>query len=262
MRLLVSVRSPSEALSALEGGADIVDAKEPEAGALGAVPVGVFASIVERVAGRTPVSAALGEAGDGPAIDERVHAFARAGAAFVKIGFAGIDRRDDVIAILSAACRAAAGTLTPVVAVAYADYKKADSLSPDLIAEGAAASGARGVLLDTCDKKGPGLRQLIPERSLNEWVARVQSANLIVALAGQLRASDLPALQASRADIVGVRGAVCEGHRTGTISAERVHLLSATLRARPESTPHTGRRAAEPGRSTHPRAQVRTRPRT
>ena len=37
MRLLVSVRSAAEARAALSGGADIIDAKEPSLGSLGAV---------------------------------------------------------------------------------------------------------------------------------------------------------------------------------------------------------------------------------
>jgi (5-formylfuran-3-yl)methyl phosphate synthase len=260
MQLLVSVRSPLEALSALEGGADIIDAKEPDAGALGAVSLETFGSIVERVAGRVPVSAALGEARDGSAIDDLVQAFARAGATFVKIGFAGVDRQDDVIASIADARRGAADTKTAVVAVAYADYQRVDSLRPDLIAEGAAAGVAQGVLLDTCDKDGPGLLQLVAEGWLREWVDRAQSAGLFVALAGQLRAPDLTAIQACHADIVGVRGAVCDGGRIGTISAERVHLLSATLRARMESTRRMADVAAAPGQSSHPQEHVLTRP--
>src|SRR5262245_31158474 len=59
-RLLVSVRSAAEAESALAGGCDLLDAKEPAAGPLGAVSPAVLANILA-VAGGHPVSAALGE---------------------------------------------------------------------------------------------------------------------------------------------------------------------------------------------------------
>jgi uncharacterized protein (UPF0264 family) len=264
MRLLVSVRNPHEAVSALGGGADIIDAKDPAGGALGAVSAEMFGSIIECVGGRVPVSAALGDAGDGGALDERVHAFARAGAAFVKVGFAGLDRRDVVTAMIATACREAAGTGTGtvVVAVAYADYGTAHTLSPDLIAEAAAIGGARGVLLDTAAKDGPGLLQLVAERQLLRWVHRAQSAGLFVALAGQLRATDLRAIAACGADIVGVRGAACEGGRAGTINVECVQGLSTTLRARTGSMRPSAGAVAGLGRSSYPPAPVPTRRQT
>ena len=54
MRLLVSVRSEEEARAALAGGADIIDAKEPSRGALGAVEIGVLREIVSVVNGLRP----------------------------------------------------------------------------------------------------------------------------------------------------------------------------------------------------------------
>ena len=42
MHLLVSVRSAEEAASALAGGADVIDAKDPAAGTLGPVAAQVF----------------------------------------------------------------------------------------------------------------------------------------------------------------------------------------------------------------------------
>ena len=60
-KLLVSVRDVSEAAAALAGGADWIDLKEPFTGPLGAVDVETAEGVVECVAGRCQVSAALGE---------------------------------------------------------------------------------------------------------------------------------------------------------------------------------------------------------
>ena len=63
MRLLVSVRSEEEARAALAGGAEIIDAKEPSRGALGAVEIGVLREIVrggERDASRECCARRLG----------------------------------------------------------------------------------------------------------------------------------------------------------------------------------------------------------
>src|SRR5215469_12623731 len=60
-RLLVSVRSAAEAEAALRGGAALIDVKEPAHGPLGRASDEVIEEVVRVVAGRLPVSAALGE---------------------------------------------------------------------------------------------------------------------------------------------------------------------------------------------------------
>jgi len=62
--LLISVRSASEVETAITGGADIIDAKEPTRGALGPVSESELKAIANAVAGRKPFSAALGELKD------------------------------------------------------------------------------------------------------------------------------------------------------------------------------------------------------
>ena len=55
-RILASVADLEEALIAVECGVDIIDLKNPAAGALGALPVTTIRTIVEQVARRKPVS--------------------------------------------------------------------------------------------------------------------------------------------------------------------------------------------------------------
>jgi len=61
IRLLVSVRDRSEAIAAVDGGADIVDVKEPDRGALGFAGERTICDVLHAVSGSAPVSAALGE---------------------------------------------------------------------------------------------------------------------------------------------------------------------------------------------------------
>ena len=70
MRLLVSVRSAAEVASAVAGGADIVDAKEPDRGALGAVSGPVLRAIAARVPAALPLSVALGDPEDAGGLAE------------------------------------------------------------------------------------------------------------------------------------------------------------------------------------------------
>jgi uncharacterized protein (UPF0264 family) len=230
MRLLVSVASASEASAALAGGADVIDAKDSQAGALGAVSVEVLREIHAAVAGARPVTAALGDAANEAAIERAACAFAAAGAVLVKVGFAGIAGARRVAALTAAAVRGArAGSdgKSSVVAVAYADADRGASLAPAALVEVTARAGAEGVLLDTADKSGPGLRGLVAPGALAAWVAEAHQAGLLVALAGKLTADDLPFVRDAGADIAGVRGAACVGGRTGRVAADRVRLLRA-----------------------------------
>src|SRR5262245_20705546 len=94
--LLVSVRDVAEVGPALEGGAALIDVKEPANGALGRASAEVCAQVVAAVAGRAPVSAALGELLDGGAD-------CPAGVAYAKYGLAGCLRREDWRPLLLAA---------------------------------------------------------------------------------------------------------------------------------------------------------------
>lgn len=230
MRLLVSVSSAHEASAALAGGADIVDAKNPLAGPLGPVTADVFGEIHAAVAGLRLVTAALGDVVREADTERAAVAFCSAGAALVKIGFSGISDPRRVEALTAAAVRGAqAGRsgATGVVAVAYADAERVGSLPATRFVDLAARAGASGLLLDTADKAGPGLRGLISADALAEWVGEAHDAGLLVALAGKLGPDDLAFVRDAGADIAGVRGAACEKSRIGRVSVSRVAVLRA-----------------------------------
>jgi uncharacterized protein (UPF0264 family) len=233
MRLLVSVRSAAEVGAAVAGGADIVDAKEPAAGSLGAVSGRVLREIALSVPAGVPLSIALGEPEDVAALESAMaalHGLApRPSPAYVKIGFSAAG--DGAGALLSALVDLASRTpIRPsVVAVAYADYVAAGAPAPGTVARLAAAAGADGVLLDTWGKDGGDLFQYLAEPALHAWIDQVRAAGLLVALAGSLSIRGVRAVAELPADIVGVRGAACVGGRTGVVSERRVAELKAAL---------------------------------
>jgi hypothetical protein len=222
MRLLVSVRNAAEAASALAGGAEIVDAKEPDNGALGPVDHRTLASITATIGGSAPVSAALGELARDD-IAGGAKAAATTGVAFVKIGFAGMRGRpriaDEVRATLAGI---GSGTL---ILVAYADYKRADAPSLAELIAIADDTNAAGVLLDTYDKRVDSLTALMSARALQTFVSLLKARGRFAALAGKLSADDIECVHASGADIIGVRGAACDGGRSGLVTANRVRAL-------------------------------------
>lgn len=235
MQLLVSVANAEEASAAVTGGGDIIDAKDAKdarAGALAAVSLSVLRDIHRTVAARRPVTAAIGDAIDEPAIELKAFEFAAAGAAFVKVGFAGIGAAARVRQLTAAAERgvtAGAGGKSALVIVGYADAERAASVAPAVLVEIAARAGAKGVLLDTADKNGPGLLALVEPRAIAKWVTEAHDCGLLVALAGKLTADDLAFVRDAGADIAGVRGAACEGGRAGCVTAGRVRELRSRL---------------------------------
>jgi (5-formylfuran-3-yl)methyl phosphate synthase len=235
MRLLVSARSAEEAVEASEGGADVIDAKEPDAGALGAVRPDVLREIRAAVPSHQLVTAALGDADDAGTIEHLARVYAASGATFVKVGFAGVADAALVEALIGACvrgCRDAGdggNGASGVIAVAYADAPAGTSIDAMVLPAIAARAGARGVLVDTVDKQGAGLTALWTVAELSAWVARVRECGLLAAVAGRLTLGDLAIVRDAGADIAGVRGAACAGGRSGRVSVNRVRELRVSL---------------------------------
>jgi (5-formylfuran-3-yl)methyl phosphate synthase len=240
MQLLVSVAGPVEARAALRGGADVIDAKDPRRGALGPVLPHRLAAIRAVLGGTRPLSAALGDAASEETIARAVGTAVLAGAAFVKVGFAGVTSEARARR-LAAAARRQAGTETRLVLVAYADWRRVHSLSPARLLAVAVAAGAAGVLLDTASKDAP-LFTLESPASVGAWVAGAHAAGLFAALAGSLAGPALATARGLGADLVGVRGAACVGGRTGRVSRVRVAALRVLTGAASPSRVPVGRR--------------------
>lgn len=263
MRLLISVASGAEARAALEGGADIIDAKDPAHGPLGAVSTETLREIVRAVDGRLPVSGALGDASDEKAVAFAARRAAAERLAYVKVGFGGIADADRVESLIGAAVQGAGmvSASAGVIAVAYADASRCDvaSLSPWWLVEAAERAGAVGVLLDTAVKRGAdadpsisGLFGVMSQAHVAAWVRHAHDADLTVAVAGGLASADLCVLRALGADVAGVRGAACEGgDRFGQVSRANVATLARSAGRRSWSNaPTPGRRvwgAGAPG---------------
>jgi (5-formylfuran-3-yl)methyl phosphate synthase len=229
-KLLVSVVSAEEAARAVAGGADIVDVKDPDEGALGAPAPRVLSEVARVVGDAAPVSVALGDLPDLP------HTAALAargavlgGADYVKIGLRGVGDPDRATAIMAAVVDAV-GPGTAVIAAAYAD---AEALDPPALAARwlprlVERTQIAGALVDTFVKDGRGLYAWLSEAELTELIARTRRAGGSFAVAGQLRLGDLRRVQA---DIVGVRSAVCrDGDRTARLETDLVAAAVAEVR--------------------------------
>jgi (5-formylfuran-3-yl)methyl phosphate synthase len=245
MRLLVSVRSADEVEAALAGGADIIDAKDPERGALGAVEPVTLHDIAEQVACELPLSVALGDCTTAAHVEAQVRRLSlpkRLGATYLKLGFAGLMADRELPGLVGAAVGFSAdvGKRASIVAVAYADWPALGAPPPGAVLRAALLAGAHGVLLDTSTKDGRTLFEWMTPTEVVGFLTQVRAGGLVSAVAGSLDAAGFSLLAGSLPDVVGVRGAACSGGRLGRVSAERVGLLRDAvdhLSSRSDETP-------------------------
>lgn len=214
---LASVRDDAEAETAIAAGADILDLKDPSAGALGALSLAAARGLVARIAGRRPVSATVG---DLPMRSEiivpAVEAMGRTGVDIVKVGlFPG----DGAVALIGALAPLAERGLR-IVLVGFADCP----LCPGWI-EAAREAGITGVMLDTADKAGGALRACLSRREIADFVLAARYARLTVGLAGSLGLHDVEPLLALDPDVLGFRGALCHGGRAGRVDPDACSRL-------------------------------------
>jgi len=229
--LLASVADLEEAETALELGAEVLDLKDPRAGALGAWSAERLAAAVARFGGRVPLSATTGDLPMEPkllrAAAERA---AASGVDVVKVGFFTDEGRTDVLEAL----RPLAARGVRLVAVLMADR------DPDLTDLAPfARAGLLGVMLDTAEKRAGGLRRHRTEVELARFVAETRELGLLCGLAGSLGLADIAPLARLGPDYLGFRGALCGGDRRGRLDPEAFRRVRIALE----------RGRAEPGRS-------------
>ncbi|MGA7456930.1 MAG: (5-formylfuran-3-yl)methyl phosphate synthase [Methyloceanibacter sp.] len=223
--LLASVRDAEEAELAIGAGADIVDLKDPSQGALGALTPESIAACVRQVAGRAPVSATIGDLTlDGNSVRAAIRNTASLGVDYVKLGiFPGGDPERCLERLAGDT-----GKLR-LILVLFADaFPAFDAI------ELAAGIGAHGVMFDTIGKRAGALPEHMSYIGLADCIATAKAAGLIVGLAGSLQARHVPSLLALQPDLLGFRGALCQGgDRAKPLDPERLAGVRALIPERP-----------------------------
>lgn len=228
-KLLVSVRSAEEARAALEGGADLIDVKEPSLGSLGASKPETIAEIIDEVAGAAPVSAALGELNEyQPSVPLLDGLFA------AKLGLAGTGGLSKKARNKLWATALSDFGSVQRVAVAYADYLSSESPPPKLVVRDGDELGCRLFLVDTFDKSF-SLGELVAcdnaaAAEIDRAIRIAKSRQMRVVIAGSLRRKDFRSVVDKWSpDFVAVRGAACDGSRNGPVSMAKVRQLKDEL---------------------------------
>lgn len=209
--LLVSVRSVEEAEAALAHGVGLIDVKNPSLGSLGRAAEATIAGVVRLVAGRKPVSAALGELLGGaypPAVG---------GLTYVKWGLAGCGRHAGWPTILAAAAHSLEqnNPRCRVVAVAYADWQRVGAPPPADVLAFACDHRWAALLVDTGWKDRSTLLDWITPADVSALCRDCRAAGVRVALAGSLQLAHVAVLLPAEPDWLAVRGAVCRAGARG-----------------------------------------------
>ena len=222
--MLASVANVREAEIVFSAGVDIIDIKDPAKGALGAVECNVVKDIVKKIAGRSLISATVGDLPmQGKYIMDAVTSMAATGVNIVKVGvFAENIPKDTFLAI-----EELAGSGIDIVLVFFAGK----SMQLKKIHDWAGA-GIHGVMLDTVDKTKGSLRSILCDNTLMQFIAQAKSVGLMAGLAGSLSVSDIKPLLLLNPDYLGFRGALCRLHqREQAIDVMAVHRIRTMIPA-------------------------------
>lgn len=208
---------------AAEAGADIIDVKEPSRGPLGSADPAVWQRVAATLEHSRPLSAALGEVlelASQRRLESTLEALPRS-FRFAKVGPAGTQSLG-TIEMLWRRTQACLPQKLAFVGVAYADWQAADCRPPEELLDLAGRLGARWWLLDTFEKRGATVVDVLGAPRLAGIAQQARSLSMQWVLAGSLRHQAEPVWQAWQPDVVGVRGDVCRGDREGAIDPESI----------------------------------------
>ncbi|MEN4007389.1 MAG: (5-formylfuran-3-yl)methyl phosphate synthase [Methanobacteriaceae archaeon] len=223
MLLLISPINTEEAHEAIEGGADIIDVKNPKEGSLGANFPWVIKSIREMAPEDMLVSATLGDVPYKPGtVSLAALGAAVSGADYIKVGLYGTKNYDEALEVMKNVVKTVNEYSADIIVVAsgYADAHRIGALDPMEIPKVAADAGADLAMLDTAVKDGKTLFDFMSEEKIAKFNGEIHDHGLKSALAGSVKKEQLKTLYNLGTDVVGIRGAACVG---GDRNSGKIH---------------------------------------
>lgn len=216
--MLASVTSIKEAQLVLNAGVDIIDLKNPELGALGALDTNIVSDIVASISRASLTSATVGDIDpNDPALYELIISMANTGVDYVKVGLFDDHANECFIEVLNQASEQKIKVIVVLFAENYSSLVSLDDLM---------RSGISGVMLDTKNKSDKNLLSLLNHQQLDEFVQLAKSHGLVTGLAGSLRYEDISSLLDIEADYLGFRGALCsENDRVKSIVTKNISKI-------------------------------------
>lgn len=220
-QMLASVMSLAEAEMVLDAGVDIIDLKDPNRGALGALSIDTVRDIVQFINGRALLSATIGDLPMQPTlITEKVIEMSATGVDIVKVGLFGHDNHQEVLASLQPCIESG----IKIVFVLFADEQ------PDLNLTMLSSFNIYGLMLDTQNKSGKNLLNFMHYNDLQSFIHNACKMEVCIGLAGSLNIESLELLMQLQPDFLGFRGALCEQQqRTNRLNNEAIKSIKTLL---------------------------------
>jgi hypothetical protein len=227
---LISPINTQEAREAINGGADIIDVKNPKEGSLGANFPWMIRNIREITPENMQVSATLGDVPYKPGTVSLAAAGAIAsGADYIKVGLYGTKNYSEALEVMENVVRTVDEFNSDAIVVAsgYADAHRVGAVDPMEIPRVAADSGSDLAMVDTAVKDGKTLFDFMNEETISKFTEETHNYGLKSALAGSVTQEQMPLLAELGCDVAGIRGAACIGgdRNSGSIHHEAVARL-------------------------------------
>jgi uncharacterized protein (UPF0264 family) len=221
-QLLISVKNLEEAKLAFAAGVDIIDLKDPNEGALGALDLTVTGEIVQQVKGRAVVSATVGELH--ASIQELVVDIqwrSDIGIDIIKIAVSSLFIQDCFFDEITPLTKKG----IKLVAVFFGDDATDLDILPKLN-----NAGFYGAMLDTRDKH-KNLLQVQSLQALHLFTQKCQLFQLKSGLAGSLQPQHIDLLNELNPTYLGFRGGVCENaQRKSNLNDSKMRQIIKMLR--------------------------------
>lgn len=227
--MLASVNSLEEAALILTTKVNIIDLKQPEQGALGALSIATVKEIVRKVNQQKPISATVGDLPmQAELVYDAVRSMTETGVDYIKIGFFPGGDWQQTISRLSKISQQG----HKLIAVLFADTHP-DINTIKLLQQ----AGFSGVMLDTMNKANGSLSEVMNCNKISEFVHQAKSAQLLCGLAGSLKHQDIAVLLNMKPDYLGFRGALCQKNiRTAKLDLNSINSILASFKEQPNST--------------------------
>jgi uncharacterized protein (UPF0264 family) len=222
----------AESALILAAGARWLDLKEPSLGSLGRPSLDLIFNVLELdIPESVQVSVAGGELRSWtPDLDASLAARLPA-RAYLKLALA--DCKDQEWQSVAERISRALVRRSQLILVHYADAVNSNAPTWQEVIETTKSLGGKFVLIDTFCKESGGLLDCYSPLQLEAMIDGANQQKLGIALAGSLKWDQLQSLSNSRADWLGVRGAVCHNtQRTGEVCPNKLQQVLALFTSR------------------------------
>ena len=217
--MLASVKSLEEADIVVKAGVDILDLKDPNHGALGALEVELIKSIVDKYSDKITISATIGDKPfDIDLIKPSIDSIIETNVDIIKVGVFSNDFNQSLFESLIEYKKQNIKIVLVFFADKFFDYIEITKLLD--------SSVIYGVMLDTANKNSGSLLEITDIERLNEFVIMAKKNNLFTGLAGSLKSDDIKYLLPLQPDYLGFRGALCsDNDRVARLDELSVHRI-------------------------------------